>query len=146
MVAMMQISLTQRTGHINQPEKGPSFHTDEFMRGYNAGYDACSSEKEKSNEQSQSTSRNDDMGSAYRFTVLVSSDPSSNVDIDIETVNDYRAHAKVTTNSIGMASYTFSIPSAEGRPVRVCVDAGLLHFERCRIPIDNMDRTIIRAP
>jgi hypothetical protein len=28
--------------YINQPEKGPSFHTDEFMRGYNAGYDACS--------------------------------------------------------------------------------------------------------
>src|SRR5215203_2848029 len=28
--------------YINQPEKGPSFHTDEFMRGYNDGYDACS--------------------------------------------------------------------------------------------------------
>src|SRR5215208_6811441 len=57
--------------YINQPEKGPSFHTDEFMRGYNAGYDACSSEKERSDE-SQSTSRNDDMGSVYKFTVIVS--------------------------------------------------------------------------
>jgi hypothetical protein len=28
--------------YINQPEKGPSFHTNEFMRGYNDGYDACS--------------------------------------------------------------------------------------------------------
>ena len=28
--------------YINQPEKGPSFHTDEFMRGYNDGYDECS--------------------------------------------------------------------------------------------------------
>jgi hypothetical protein len=28
--------------HINQPEKGPSFHTDEFMRGYNNGYNAGS--------------------------------------------------------------------------------------------------------
>ncbi|MGH9950506.1 MAG: hypothetical protein ACRD5J_02690 [Nitrososphaeraceae archaeon] len=28
--------------YINQPEKGPSFHTNEFMRGYNAGYDSCS--------------------------------------------------------------------------------------------------------
>jgi hypothetical protein len=26
--------------YINQPEKGPSFHTNEFMRGYNDGYDA----------------------------------------------------------------------------------------------------------
>jgi hypothetical protein len=28
--------------YINQPEKGPSFHTNEFMRGYNDGYDSCS--------------------------------------------------------------------------------------------------------
>src|ERR671924_2057265 len=27
--------------YINQPEKGPSFHTDEFMSGYNDGYDDC---------------------------------------------------------------------------------------------------------
>jgi hypothetical protein len=28
--------------YINQPEKGPSFHTDEFMDGYHAGYNSCS--------------------------------------------------------------------------------------------------------
>ena len=28
--------------YINQDEKGPSFHTNEFMRGYNVGYDSCS--------------------------------------------------------------------------------------------------------
>ena len=28
--------------YINQPGKGPSFHTEEFMRGYDAGYNACS--------------------------------------------------------------------------------------------------------
>lgn len=27
--------------YINQPEKGPSFHTDVFMQGYYDGYDAC---------------------------------------------------------------------------------------------------------
>jgi hypothetical protein len=27
--------------YINQPDKGPSFHTDEFMSGYDAGYNAC---------------------------------------------------------------------------------------------------------
>jgi hypothetical protein len=27
--------------YINQPGKGPGFHTDEFMRGYNDGYNAC---------------------------------------------------------------------------------------------------------
>jgi hypothetical protein len=28
--------------YINQPEKGPSFHTDEFMDGYDDGYVECS--------------------------------------------------------------------------------------------------------
>ena len=28
--------------YINQPGKRPSFHTDEFMRGYDTGYNACS--------------------------------------------------------------------------------------------------------
>jgi hypothetical protein len=28
--------------YINEPGKGPSFHTDEFMDGYNSGYNACS--------------------------------------------------------------------------------------------------------
>jgi len=29
--------------YINQPEKGPSFHTHEFMNGYYAGLNACAS-------------------------------------------------------------------------------------------------------
>ena len=28
--------------YINQPERGPSFHTEAFMRGYNAGFNDCS--------------------------------------------------------------------------------------------------------
>ena len=28
--------------YINQPDKGPSHHTNEFMGGYNDGYDSCS--------------------------------------------------------------------------------------------------------
>src|SRR5215204_6130158 len=28
--------------YINQPGKDPSFHTEEFMRGYDTGYNACS--------------------------------------------------------------------------------------------------------
>ena len=27
--------------YINQPDKGPSFHTQEFMSGYRAGFSAC---------------------------------------------------------------------------------------------------------
>ena len=36
--------------YINQPEKGPSFHTNEFMRGYNDGYDDCSVSGSSGNE------------------------------------------------------------------------------------------------
>src|SRR5829696_6759971 len=32
--------------YINQPGKGPSFHTEEFMRGYDTGYNACSNAKQ----------------------------------------------------------------------------------------------------
>ena len=28
--------------YINQPEKGPAFHTGRFMDGYNNGFNACS--------------------------------------------------------------------------------------------------------
>src|SRR5919198_1129343 len=28
--------------YINQPGKGPSFHTEEFMSGYNVGFRVCS--------------------------------------------------------------------------------------------------------
>jgi hypothetical protein len=33
--------------YINQPERGPSFHTNEFMRGYNDGYDVCSGQESR---------------------------------------------------------------------------------------------------
>src|SRR5919106_2747615 len=37
--------------YINQPEKGPSFHTNDFMRGYEDGYDACSDNNGDSNNR-----------------------------------------------------------------------------------------------
>lgn len=47
--------------YINQPEKGPSFHTSEFMNGYNAGFNSCGSsssyyEPEQSNNDRYTTS------------------------------------------------------------------------------------------
>jgi len=38
--------------YIKQPEKGPSFHTDEFMRGYNDGYDECSNDDDSDSSES----------------------------------------------------------------------------------------------
>jgi hypothetical protein len=54
--------------YINQPEKGPNFHTDEFMSGYNDGYDECSNGGDSDGSESsngdnednrRSTSNND---------------------------------------------------------------------------------------
>jgi hypothetical protein len=47
--------------YINQDEKGPSFHTADFMNGYNSGVSKCSSSGNDYNSQSgnngQSSSR-----------------------------------------------------------------------------------------
>lgn len=37
--------------YVNQPEKGPSFHTNEFMRGYNDGYDECSGQESQPSDE-----------------------------------------------------------------------------------------------
>jgi hypothetical protein len=44
--------------YINQPEKGPSFHSDAFMQTYNEGFDACSSDS-NSNTNSNSNDNSD---------------------------------------------------------------------------------------
>ncbi|MDN5867242.1 MAG: hypothetical protein L0H55_07565 [Candidatus Nitrosocosmicus sp.] len=42
--------------YINQPEKGPSYHTSEFMNGYNDGVNSCSSSNNDNNERFSSPS------------------------------------------------------------------------------------------
>jgi hypothetical protein len=39
--------------YINQPEKGPAYHTDEFMDGYYAGFDSCSGSSSVSNSEDE---------------------------------------------------------------------------------------------
>jgi hypothetical protein len=51
--------------YINQPEKGPSFHTGEFMDGYYAGLNACGggsggNSNDDSNGNSNSNSNNNE--------------------------------------------------------------------------------------
>jgi len=42
--------------YINQPEKGPLFHTGTFMRGYNNGFSACSGTNDSSSSSATSNS------------------------------------------------------------------------------------------
>lgn len=71
--------------------------------------------------------------SGYDLTVRVTDHPfgTSQVEIDITTVNGYTDYTKISTGVSGVPSHTFSIPPNQGQTVRVCVDAGILHFEKC---------------
>ena len=44
--------------YINEDGKGPSFHTDDFMRGYNAGVN-CSSNNDDDNDNNSNSNSND---------------------------------------------------------------------------------------
>src|SRR5688572_1717279 len=48
--------------YINQPGKGPSFHTDEFMSGYDNGYDNCSISSSSSNSANEDEIEGGDEG------------------------------------------------------------------------------------
>jgi hypothetical protein len=121
--------------YTNQPEKGPSYHTDEFNNGYDAGFSNCSSSGTSSNggnddgEESSSSSGSE---SGYQFTVNVPSHPfgKPSVDISITTENGHRDSKTVST--AGNPSWTFDIPPNQGDSVEVCVDSGLLTAWDCK--------------
>ena len=70
--------------YLNQPEKGPSFHTDTFVLGYNDGFDACSkgtndnlsssSSSSSSKSESGSTSSHSGFFTEHGFVVQSQSD------------------------------------------------------------------------
>jgi hypothetical protein len=49
--------------YINQPDKGPSHHTNEFMSGYNDGYDNCS-ERFRDNDDEERPERTEEQKEA----------------------------------------------------------------------------------
>ena len=48
--------------YINQPERGPSFHTGAFMDGYNAGIGSCSGSGNDNDENDNNGNDNDNDG------------------------------------------------------------------------------------
>ena len=137
--------------YTNQPEKGPSYHTDEFNNGYNSGFSACSSsgtsgnagnnddDKESSNNDGENSdgvnqfSSSGGSQSGYQLTVNVPSHPfgKSSVSIYITTENGYKDSKTVSTSTAGDPSGTFNIPPNQGDTVKVCVDSGLISLQDC---------------
>ncbi|MDN5868996.1 MAG: FxLYD domain-containing protein [Candidatus Nitrosocosmicus sp.] len=65
--------------YINQPEKGPAYHTSEFMDGYYSGYDKCSSNNDS----------NDDDDDIRNSNTERSIDSSSNYNLHISSATSY---------------------------------------------------------
>ena len=68
--------------YINEPGKGPSFHTDEFMQGYNAGYNNCSDGDSTASDGSQTPIDRDSSNSDDSTQDLDETNPSPNQPID----------------------------------------------------------------
>ena len=47
--------------YINQLEKGPSYHTDAFNNGYDAGFEACSGSSDATEDEDSSMSVNENI-------------------------------------------------------------------------------------
>jgi hypothetical protein len=65
--------------YINQPEKGPAFHTEEFMSGYYDGLESCggsSSGPENESPSERSQGDNEENGPALRQPSQQDCDPS----------------------------------------------------------------------
>ncbi len=55
--------------YINQPEKGPSSHTSEFMNGYDAGFNSCANNYSSgSNYEPESSSQNNQFQPNNRYS------------------------------------------------------------------------------
>jgi hypothetical protein len=58
--------LTFSERYINQPGKGPSFHTQEFMSGYNRGFSTCSGKASEAASNVASSISNSNSSSVFK--------------------------------------------------------------------------------
>jgi hypothetical protein len=92
--------VTSSARYINQPGKGPNFHTQEFMNGYDRGFSTCSSGK----------------ASSVASNVGSSNTTSSNVTLTSLYKQGYQkgvSDAKLVTPSIGLTTDNVDCESPE---------------------------------
>lgn len=109
--------------YINQPEKGPSFHTNEFMNGYNDGYDACSSNVSSGGSDDSDTSSNggNEDGSGNGLNILVHF-PYDAGELCLYKVNQDRGDNKLDCSTLdGPGTITFTTNAiVTGERFKVC--------------------------
>ncbi len=62
--------------YINQPEKGPSYHTSEFMDGYYRGFDICANDTDKENDNDNDNNRVESQESSSSSGLKITSSSS----------------------------------------------------------------------
>jgi hypothetical protein len=123
--------------YINEPGKGPSFHTDEFMDGYNAGFDNCSSDggdDGRDTDGSNSGTNNNGGGSdsGYSVTVNIGDHPFGNKWSYIEVETEDGCSNSDTLPTAGDPSLTFDIPANCGDSIQVCAKSAIVAPYNCR--------------
>jgi hypothetical protein len=133
--------------YINQPEKGPSFHTNEFMDGYYAGLNACSSGGSNGGEDFESESPQSSQSGTWRLEVDLSSSSfgSDSVCASVEGFYGFGPVNKCTRPGPN-AEVSFNVPNDETN-YQVCTWGGLASaiFSNCH-KYDNPgldDQTVV---
>jgi hypothetical protein len=133
-----KLRITDR--YINQPSKGPSFHTGEFMNGYNAGFSTCSIHKPSSPilyKQGYAKGILDAKSHPRIFSTATMSpdDVDCDSDIDPKTSNaDYcsgyqHGFADTNNNNANALPITSELPAAKSPP-----------------PVTSIERPAVAAP
>jgi len=111
--------------YINQPGKGPGYHTNEFMRGYNDGFESCSGEN---NPSSPSTSKG-----TFKVIVEVANQSPRDisggitVSVDHDPENIFKSTYDIYFPAGQVASKTFTFKSSDvpvGTEFEVNIDYG----------------------
>jgi hypothetical protein len=127
--------------YINEPGKGPSFHTDEFMQGYNAGYNTCSVQGrggDEPDESTESSSRGSSSG-PWTLTVTVTNPPFGIKDVYVRVQGPYGWSDALRGiwselqdgGDPDRISMVFDVPQnaiAEGRIFKVCANSNFAAY------------------
>jgi hypothetical protein len=127
--------------YINEPGKGPSFHTDEFMQGYNAGYNACSGQDGGGNEPDESTGSSSvrTSGGSWTLTVTVTNPPFGIKDVYVRVYGPYGWSEALRgiwselqdAGDPDRVSMVFDVPPnaiPEGRIFKVCANSNFAAY------------------
>jgi hypothetical protein len=135
--------------YINQPKKGPSFHTEEFMSGYYNGFNACSEWVSDTNAE------NDDAVGNLRVIASLDMGTYGNQYCDSRTfdmrvyVRSELAQEKTVGACEGQETTFSGLDVASGSSFRVCAYGNDLDLSGCKIttngPESEPERVIIRV-